>query len=388
MKKTAGAVLGLVATGPLLLAAPLLFASSGIASATCSSDSSQAVETAAVAAEVKSILAGSSKGTVSVPGLDDPAVQVPNAETITATGIAMDVPARGQVVALATALQESGLRNLASGDRDSLGLFQQRPSAGWGTAEQIMQPVYASTKFYQALLQVPGWQSMTVTQAAQAVQQSAYPDAYAKWQPLATTLQQAIAPLLSPGAGTAPSTSPTGAPAPASSASTSPTDTAEACSEGIDGSGFGPIPPGGVPSGYTIPASALPQVQTALRWAMGQLGTAYQWGGSCTDPHGSDPMGRCDCSSLVQQAYRAAGVTLDRTTFTQVTEGTAVSVDDLQPGDLVFTAGSDGTAASPGHVGIYMDDSLIINAPHTGAVVSIDTLASWLSQIVAVRRVV
>ena len=121
---------------------------------------------------------------------------------------------------------------------------------------------------------------------------------------------------------------------------------------------------------------------------MGQLGTAYQWGGSCTDPHGSDPMGRCDCSSLVQQAYRAAGVTLDRTTFTQVTEGTPVSVDALQPGDLVFTAGSDGTATSPGHVGIYMGSGLIINAPHTGAVVSIDTLASWASQIVAARRVV
>ena len=394
MKKTM-AVLGLVATGPLLLAGPILFASSGIASAACTSGGAQAVDSAAVAAEVQQILAGGKANGVSVPGLDTPAVQLPNAVTITATGIAMNVPARGQVVALATALQESGLRNLDSGDRDSLGLFQQRPSQGWGTAEQIMQPVYASTRFYQALLKVDGWQSLTVTQAAQAVQQSGYPDAYAKWQPLATALQEAIAPRLSggssapaaPSASASPSPSGSSSPSPGASASAS-TSAAAGCDSGGDGSGFGPIPAGSVPSGYTIPTTAPAQVQTALRWAMGQLGTAYQWGGSCTDPHGSDPMGRCDCSSLVQEAYRAAGVTLDRTTFTQVTEGTPVSVDALQPGDLVFTAGSDGTATSPGHVGIYMGSGLIINAPHTGAVVSIDTLASWASQIVAARRVV
>jgi cell wall-associated NlpC family hydrolase len=393
MKKTM-AVLGLVATGPLLLAAPILFASSGIASAACT-NGAPGVDPGAVAAEVQQILAGGKASGVSVPGLDDPAVQLPNAVTITATGIAMNVPARGQVVALATALQESGLRNLDSGDRDSLGLFQQRPSQGWGSAEQIMQPIYASTRFYQALLKVDGWQSLTVTQAAQAVQQSAYPDAYAKWQALASALQEAIAPRLSGGSPAPPNPSASASPSLSGSNSPSPgastlgsAPAAAGCDSDGDGSGFGPIPAGSVPSGYTIPTSAPPQVQTALRWAMGQLGTAYQWGGSCTDPHGSDPMGRCDCSSLVQQAYRAAGVTLDRTTFTQVTEGTAVAVDALQPGDLVFTAGSDGTAASPGHVGIYMGSGLIINAPHTGAVVSIDTLASWASEIVAARRVV
>jgi cell wall-associated NlpC family hydrolase len=89
----------------------------------------------------------------------------------------------------------------------------------------------------------------------------------------------------------------------------------------------------------------------------------------------------------MQQAYKAAGVTLTRTTYTQVTEGKPVSVDALQPGDLVFTAGSDATAAGPGHVGMYMGSGLIINAPHTGAVVSIESLASWKSQIVAARRV-
>jgi hypothetical protein len=91
-------------------------------------------------------------------------------------------------VAEATAMQESKLRNLGYGDRDSVGLFQQRPSQGWGTAAQIMDPVYSSTKFYQALVSVSGWQSMTLTQAAQAVQKSGAPDAYAAHQADATVV--------------------------------------------------------------------------------------------------------------------------------------------------------------------------------------------------------
>jgi cell wall-associated NlpC family hydrolase len=380
MKKSAGAVVGLLASGPLLLAVPILAIGASSASASCATSGAQAVDSAAVAAQVKAILDGGGKGTVSVPGLDDPAEQVTNAKTIQATGVAMNIPARGQIVALATALQESGLRNLTYRDRDSLGLFQQRPSQGWGTASEILDPVHASTSFYTALEKVSGWQSMTVTQAAQAVQQSGFADAYAKWEPLATALQKAIAPLLVQAGGTSPSSSSSGT-------SSTPPSTAGGCSSEGDGSGFGTIPPGAVPAGYTIPADAPAQAQTAIRWAMGQLDTPYQWGGSCTNSHGADPMGRCDCSSLMQQAYKAAGVTLTRTTYTQVTEGKPVSVDALQPGDLVFTAGSDGTAANPGHVGMYMGSGLIINAPHTGAVVSIESLASWKSQIVAARRV-
>ena len=380
MKKSAGAVVGLLASGPLLLAVPILAIGASSASASCSTSGAQTVDPAAVAAQVKAILDGGGKGTVSVPGLDDPAEQVPNAKTIQATGVAMNIPARGQIVALATALQESGLQNLTYGDRDSLGLFQQRPSQGWGTVSEILDPVHASTSFYTALEKVSGWQSMTVTQAAQAVQQSGFADAYAKWEPLATALQKATAPLLVQAGGASPGPSPSGT-------SSTPPSTAGGCSSGGDGSGFGTIPPGAVPAAYTIPAGAPAQAQTAIRWAMGQLDTPYQWGGSCTNSHGADPMGRCDCSSLMQQAYKAAGVTLTRTTYTQVTEGKPVTVDALQPGDLVFTAGSDGTAANPGHVGMYMGSGLIINAPHTGAVVSIESLASWKSQIVAARRV-
>ncbi|GAA3835242.1 C40 family peptidase [Streptomyces chiangmaiensis] len=381
MKKTTGAVVGLFASGPLLLAVPILAIGVSTASASCSAGGTQAVDTSAVAAQVKAILDGGGKGTVSVPDLDDPAEQIPNAKTIQATGTAMNIPARGQIVALATALQESGLRNLTYGDRDSLGLFQQRPSQAWGTANEILDPVRASTRFYEALEKVSGWQSLSVTQAAQAVQKSGFPEAYAKWEPLATALQQAIEPLLSKAGGTSPSPWPSGSDGTASA----PPSAAGSCTADGDGTDFGTIPPGSVPAGYEIPADAPPKVQTAIRWALGQLGTPYQWGGSCTDSHGSDPMGRCDCSSLMQQSYKAAGVALSRTTYTQVKEGKPVSVDALQPGDLVFT---EGTAQVPEHVGMVVGQGLIVNAPHTGDVVRLATLASWKPQILAARRVV
>jgi len=123
--------------------------------------------------------------------------QMRNAATIIAVGQRMSVPARGWVVAIATALQESVLSNLpnlgARNDHDSVGLFQQRPSQGWGTVEQIMDPAYASTKFYQKLVSIPGWERMAVTDAAQRVQGSAYPDAYAKHEPLAAEIVNNVA---------------------------------------------------------------------------------------------------------------------------------------------------------------------------------------------------
>ncbi|GAB3177224.1 C40 family peptidase [Streptomyces incanus] len=381
MKKATGALVGLCATGSLLLALPILAIGAGTASASCSTDAAQGVDTAAVTKQVTAILDGGDKGSVSVPGLDEPAEQVPNAKTIQATGVAMNIPVRGQVVALATALQESGLRNLTYGDRDSLGLFQQRPSMGWGTANEILDPVHASTKFYEGLKKVSGWQSLSVTQAAQAVQKSGFPDAYAKWEPLATALQKAIEPLLQKAGNPSPGPSPSGS---ADASSPSPI-TAGRCSADGDGTDFGTIPAGALPAEYKIPATAPREVQTAIRWALGQLGTPYQWGGSCTDSHGTDPMGRCDCSSLMQQAYKAAGVTLTRTTYTQVKDGKAVSVDAVKPGDLLF---SEGTAAVPEHIGMAIGHGLIVHAPHTGDVVRITALASWESRILAVRRVV
>ena len=116
-----------------------------------------------------------------------------NARTIISVGRSLGVSDYGLVIALAAAMQESTLLNLDYGDRDSLGVFQQRPSQGWGTPSQVTDPSYASKLFFggpanpnggntEGLLDITGWQSMTVTDAAQAVQRSAYPDAYAKWE--------------------------------------------------------------------------------------------------------------------------------------------------------------------------------------------------------------
>ena len=105
--------------------------------------------------------------------------QMQNASTIAAVGVKLGVPSYGIQIAEATARQESKFYNVTGGDRDSLGLFQQRPSEGWGTSSQIMDTTYSSTAFYQALLKVSNWQNLPLTQAAQDVQHSAYPDAYA-----------------------------------------------------------------------------------------------------------------------------------------------------------------------------------------------------------------
>ncbi|PWU52450.1 peptidase M23 [Micromonospora sp. S4605] len=114
------------------------------------------------------------------------AEQLHHAQIIVTVGVQDGIPVRGQIIAVATALQESGLRNLGhlgeNNDHDSLGLFQQRPSQGWGTPAQIMNPEYAAGAFYRKLVTIPGWQTMPLTVAAQAVQRSAYPDAYAKWE--------------------------------------------------------------------------------------------------------------------------------------------------------------------------------------------------------------
>ncbi|SCF36317.1 hypothetical protein GA0074695_6104 [Micromonospora viridifaciens] len=118
--------------------------------------------------------------------------QVANVKAIIAATKKAGMPERAAVVSIATSLQESKLENLGHlGDRndhDSLGLFQQRPSSGWGTPEQITDPEYSTTAFLKGLKQVDGWQDMPLTKAAQTVQVSAYPDAYAQWEKQAADL--------------------------------------------------------------------------------------------------------------------------------------------------------------------------------------------------------
>jgi hypothetical protein len=130
-----------------------------------------------------------------------------NAHTIVQVGLKLKVPRRGLIVAIATAMQESNLYNLANAgvpeslnypnqgvgyDHDSVGLFQQRPSSGWGTVADLMRPAYAAEQFFTALLAIPGWEEMSVTAAAQAVQVSAFPDAYAQHEARATTVVGAL----------------------------------------------------------------------------------------------------------------------------------------------------------------------------------------------------
>ena len=116
-----------------------------------------------------------------------------NARIIVATGRSIGASDTAIVIALAAAAQESSLRNVQFGDRDSLGLFQQRPSQGWGTAAQLLDPVRSTKAFFggdhnpnpgltNGLFDIPGWSSMSLSDAAQAVQKSGHPDAYAKWE--------------------------------------------------------------------------------------------------------------------------------------------------------------------------------------------------------------
>ena len=228
---------------------------------------------------------GASSGSLSSPGAGSyggvnlSSEQVRNALTIIQVGAQLGIPTKGLVVALATAMQESSLKNLNYGDRDSLGLFQQRPSQGWGSASQVTDPVYAAKKFFETLLKVPGWQGMAVTAAAQAVQRSGFPGAYAKWESMASSLTQAIL-------ATAKTSS---------QASSAP----------------GPI-------------------TKVLAFARAQIGKPYQWGGTGNPSY--------DCSGLVQAAYRQVGIDITRTTYTQLANPrlAKVSLANLRAGDIWF----------------------------------------------------
>lgn len=129
--------------------------------------------------------AGGAKARVSVE-------QAENAATIASVAARRNLPARAATIALATALQESGLRNLDYGDRDSLGLFQQRPSQGWGTEAQVQDPVYAANAFYDELLKIDTYKTMNINDAAQRVQRSGHPEAYNKHETRARALASTL----------------------------------------------------------------------------------------------------------------------------------------------------------------------------------------------------
>jgi len=301
--------------------------------------------------------------TATTPGAPPPAgltaEQAGNAAVIVAVGQRTGVPPRGWVIAIATALQESNLINLGDlgdkNDHDSLGLFQQRPSQGWGTPEQIMNPDYAATKFYERLRRVPRWETLPLTDAAQAVQRSAYGDAYSQHEARAASIVAGY----------------TGG---------------VVCD---DGDGLPADAAASLPKDFSIPAGTPPPVAIAIRWALAQLGTPYTFGGDCSAAHSGIARRQCDCSSLMQQAYRAAGITIPRGTADQVGAGTGVPRPaDLRPGDMIFIPGSNGTRDRPRHVGMFIGSGLIVQAPKTGYRVKISKLSAWINQIAAIRRIV
>jgi cell wall-associated NlpC family hydrolase len=263
--------------------------------------------------------------------------QLDNAATIVKVGVSQGIPPRGLVVALATAMQESTLHNLHYGDRDSVGLFQQRPSAGWGSVAQLTDPPTAARKFYDALAKVPGWQSMAVTDAAQAVQRSAFPLAYAKWEPLATTL---VNQMVSGGGASA----------------------AQVSTGGQASTGAQTIQVSTVGCGQTVgqPISS-GTVGSMLQTAVSELGKPYVWGATGPDSF--------DCSGLVVYAWRHNGHPLTVRTSQQMYQVSArVAPGSEQPGDLLF---SEFAADGPGHVMIVVRPGTAVEAPHTGDVVKI-----------------
>jgi hypothetical protein len=247
--------------------------------------------------------------------------QVGDAAIIVSVGGQLGVPVRGWIIAVATALQESGLRNLPGGDQDSIGLFQQRPSQGWGTPQQLRDPVYASTKFYQRLLTVEGWQAMPLTDAAQAVQGSAYPDAYAKQEQPATVLVAAIA-----GSGNWRAI---------------PRDL-EQCSAtcpGSAGSGAPASPDPGCAQGAAVLARA---AMWLTAWNGGPV--PYL---SSNDPAALLDGYRRDCSGYASMALGLPGPGLD--TAGLAARSTPIQKTDLRPGDLLINI----DAGAAGHVVIF-----------------------------------
>jgi cell wall-associated NlpC family hydrolase len=196
--------------------------------------------------------------------------------------------------------------------------------------------------------------------AAQTVQRSGTPDAYAKWEPDALTVVNAVGPGL------------TGIDAEQFAL------WAGACAAlGGDGQPNG-TPITSLPPGFTLPAGTPPAARAAVEWALAQLGTPYSYGGDCTASHSGNPAHQCDCSSLTQMAWKAGGLDIPRTAAEQSHIGATVpSPALLRPGDLAFIPGADGTPSAPGHVAMFIGAGMLVESPHTGDVVKIVRLADW-----------
>jgi cell wall-associated NlpC family hydrolase len=280
--------------------------------------------------------------------------QMSNAATIVAVGRAQQVPEQGQVVAVTAAMTESRLRNLPSGDRDSVGLFQMRPSQGWGTIAQLTDPTYAAGKFYAVLAAVPNWQGMPAGDAAQAVERSAFPDRYAVFE---TDARQVLGAL---------------------------TGVSCAAWNGNGGGGAGGSPAGG-------------RAQKVLAAALSQLGVRYAWGGGTAQ--GPSPGSGVDtgvvgfdCSGLALYAYAQVGIAVPHQTqaIWSAFPPTITDPAQVQPGDLILLS-ANGSPGGIHHVGIYLGNGQVVHAPQSGDVVKVTSGiwapgSYWTSQFLGAVR--
>lgn len=320
-------------------------------------------------------------GVSATPGVSFGAGPLANGKAVIATGVRMKVPDKGIIIALATSMEESSLRNLANPnvpesmsiphegeghDHLSVGIFQQQP--WWGTIRDLMTPGVAAQKFYDRLLKVGGWQAMAPTAAAQAVQGSAFPDAYAAFVPRATVfyhdhLQEVIA----SSGGVAP---------PAAVEDNSGRDVCGALVEDPNNNTATSEPRAGTAAGVT-----------AAKDAERQIGLPYVWGGGSLDgPTG----GGFDCSGLVRFAiYQASNhrIVLPRTTWDMVNIGRLVPRNAVQPGDLVYSVWEqDGSTGrwGPGHVQMVVNPTTVVEAQDFGVPVK---LSPFPQKFLAIKRV-
>lgn len=333
--------------------------------------------------------------------------QLSNARAIAQVGRSLGASQRDILIGIMTAMQESGLRNLSYGDRDSVGLFQQR--SPWGSRQQRMDPMESARMFFQGghgagqggLLSISNRDQYSLSQAAQKVQRSAFPDAYGKHENEAQDILRSLGELNSSDlTGTEEMGGPTkfgpeqvvqqngdldifaaGVGSPDAAATGQATGVGAATAPGIEAGSETPDFSAGLfddmdattPSGGSTFEELFPKQGTVggARERVGQLarqllGTPYVWGGT-------DPDKGLDCSGFVQYVLKQVGVNLPRISAQQATAGRRVDVSQLQAGDLV---GWNNSARNNGadHIAIYLGNGQIIEAPRPGLGVRIRTL--------------
>lgn len=232
---------------------------------------------------------------------------------IIAIGKQRKLPPRAWQIAIQAGMTESGLRSLNYGDRDSQGIFQMRPSMGWGSVAQVTNPTYAVNKFYDVLESVPDWEKHRPGDSAQYVERSGFPDRYHRWESMAVHLVENLGDVVD----------------------------AAGCGEGV---------------GAALPPNE--RAATAIKFAMRERGKPYVWGATGPDSY--------DCSGLLLRAFESAGISLPRVSRDQYKAGARLKVEKAQPGDLLFWAYDESDPNTIHHVAMYIGNGQIVEAQQSG----------------------